>query len=449
MDDQGNYAMSTEPCRECAQLVVALSTNRVLSSLTLVNVPSRLLVASAEALKINTTLTSLRVDRGGLCNATGTALAEALKVNASLTSFEVGAAGLGDATGTALAEALKVNATLTSLVVWGTTALGDATGTALAEALRVNATLTSFAVWGTTALSDATGTALAEALKVNATLTSFVVSGAAGLGDATGTALAEALKVNASLTSFEMGRAGLGDTAGTALAEALKVNATLTSFAVWGATGLGDATGAALAEALKVNTALTSAHASSLMGVCKGDEALQQLVERNRDALAYCYKLKQLARPDVHNVGFTKLTSMRFRREIFRFFLPLGYVPAQAFVDMGMVAGSDQLLDKATAFNATSSDFVSEPRPHDVQCGGTQAVSSKEPSQDTSEAPHPLSEPAVGVTTSSATAAEKEDNDELGLAIQESLAGAVERANSDLAVAHTSSKASFASVFQC
>jgi len=324
---QQDHATSTEAYRECAQLAIALSTNRALSSLTLSGVPSRLLIVSAEALKINTTLTSLHVWGGELDDATGTALAEALKINTTLTSLHVGGGELDDVTGTALAEALKINTTLTSLHVEG----GE--------------------------LDDVTGTALVEALKINTTLTSLHVEG------------------------------GELD------------------------------------------------HAHDLR------ETLQQSMERNQAALICCRTLARLARPDFHSIGFTKLTSIRFKHEIFQFFLLPGCVPAQAFVDMGMVAGCVQRLDNAMAVDATSSDFISEPRPCDVQSRGTLAGSSMEPGQETPESSHPSDEPAVVVAASAAAAAEKEDNEKLGLAIQESLAEAVGRANSDLAVALSSSKA--------
>ena len=72
---------------------------------------------AVDAVKNNGTLTTLTIRRlGGLDDAAGTALGEALKTNSTLTTLKIDC-DLSDAAGTALGEALKTNSTLTTLKI--------------------------------------------------------------------------------------------------------------------------------------------------------------------------------------------------------------------------------------------------------------------------------------------------------------------------------------------
>jgi hypothetical protein len=72
------------------------------------------------------------------------ALAEALRTNTSLTTLELYNNQIGDAGAVALAEALRTNTSLTTLNLSGNQ-IGDAGAVALAIALRTNTSLT--ALW--------------------------------------------------------------------------------------------------------------------------------------------------------------------------------------------------------------------------------------------------------------------------------------------------------------
>ena len=74
-------------------------------------------------------LKDCRLGEGG-----GWALAETLRVNTTLTSLKLGANGLGEGGGRTLADTLRVNTTLTSLILWEN-GLGEGGGRALAEAI--------------------------------------------------------------------------------------------------------------------------------------------------------------------------------------------------------------------------------------------------------------------------------------------------------------------------
>jgi hypothetical protein len=96
--------------------------------------------ALAEALRLNTTVTSL--DLGVNDMGEGGALAEILRLNTTLESLNLRENGLGEGGGRALAEALRLTTTLASLNLYYN-GLGEGGGRALAEALRLNAMLTS------------------------------------------------------------------------------------------------------------------------------------------------------------------------------------------------------------------------------------------------------------------------------------------------------------------
>ena len=207
----------------------------------------------AEALKVNSTLTVLKLNGNDIGAQGATGLAEALKVNSTLTVLELNFIGIGAQGATGLAEALKVNSTLTVLKV-NFNGIGAQGATGLAEALKVNSTLTVLKL-NDNYIGAQGATGLAEALKVNSTLTVLELNGNY-IGAQGATGLAEALKVNSTLTVLELNGNGIGAQGATGLAEALKVNSTLTVLELnFNAIGEQGATG--LAEALKVNSTLT------------------------------------------------------------------------------------------------------------------------------------------------------------------------------------------------
>lgn len=188
----------------------------------------------AEVLKVNGTLRQLTLSAEGEVNISGfsaavwAVFAEALKVNKTLTKLRLHGLRRGFDE-VPFAEALKVNATLRELQIEQGMVGG---GVAFADVVRVNTTLTQ--LWldgkgsGPPGCSGA-GVVFGEALQVNATLKDLCVVGLNFLEDV-GVVVAEALQVNTTLTQLTLGMRDLGGSgdAAAAFAEALKVNTTLT-----------------------------------------------------------------------------------------------------------------------------------------------------------------------------------------------------------------------------
>ncbi|KAG0009893.1 hypothetical protein BGZ82_003786, partial [Podila clonocystis] len=98
--------------------------------------------ALGEALKTNSTLTTLNLESNSIGVDGAEALGEALKTNSTLTTLNLRSNSIGDNGALALSEALKMNSTLTTLdLAWNS--IGANGAHALGEALRTNSTLTS------------------------------------------------------------------------------------------------------------------------------------------------------------------------------------------------------------------------------------------------------------------------------------------------------------------
>ena len=235
----------------------ALKVNLSLIELELAIDEFSLVTALAEGLKINATLTKLKL-HSEIGAAGAIALAEALKVNTALTELLLWDSNIGAAGAVALAEGLKVNTALTELSLWDSN-IDDAGAVALAEGLKVNTALTELFLWDNN-IDDAGAVALAEGLKVNTALTELYLAGN-NIGAAGAVALAEGLKVNTALTKLHLSDNNIGAAGAVALAEGLKVNTALTKLYL-DANNIGAAGAVALAEGLKVNTALTKLHLS-------------------------------------------------------------------------------------------------------------------------------------------------------------------------------------------
>ena len=128
----------------------------------------------AEALKINTTLTTLKLYLNALDDKGVQILVEALKINTTLTTLNIWSNEIGNQGAQALAEALKMNTTLTTLKLH-TNQIGDQGAQALAETLKTNTILTTLdLIWNE--ISDIGAGALVETLKMNNTLTELNLS---------------------------------------------------------------------------------------------------------------------------------------------------------------------------------------------------------------------------------------------------------------------------------
>ncbi|KAF9536772.1 hypothetical protein EC957_009735, partial [Mortierella hygrophila] len=208
----------------------------------------------ADALKTNSTLTTLDLRGNSIGSDGAKALAEALKTNSILTTLDLGGNSIGSDGAKALAEALKTNSTLTTLNLWYNS-IGSDEAKALAEALKTNSTLTTLNLERNSIGSDGAN-ALAEALKTNSTLTTLNLE-SNSIGSDEAKALAEALKTNSTLTTLDLRGNSIGSDGAKALAEALKTNSTLTTLDL-GGNSIGSDGAKALAEALKTNSTLTT-----------------------------------------------------------------------------------------------------------------------------------------------------------------------------------------------
>jgi Leucine Rich repeat len=255
----------------------------------------------AAELKLNTTLTLLRLD----CNEIGVegaaAIADALTTNNTLevlVMFGKGAGdvlkgcselqamdllgnGIGDDGAVALASALERNKTLEVLDLKGT-AVGDRGVAALARALIKNSVLTELRLndnaissSGVVALADAFrhgsglfelhvsrngidhngASALSDSLRGNTSLKVLKLKGNR-IGDHGACAMSTLLKETTRLTVLDLNNNGVGDCGCIELAQSLKENNTLKMLDL-GCNVVGDDGAHALSEALRVNFKLT------------------------------------------------------------------------------------------------------------------------------------------------------------------------------------------------
>ncbi|KAF9291741.1 hypothetical protein BGZ68_002460 [Mortierella alpina] len=236
----------------------------------------------AEALTVNSTLTTLGLNHNYIGGVGAKALADALKTNSTLVTLHLRGNSIGGDGAKAVANALRINSTLVTLDLRGNL-IGDDGAEELAEALRNNSTLATLnltlnfikddgakglavALRANSALAilhltsnsigDDGAKGLAEALKHNSTLAilnlTFNFIGSDGAK-----ALADALKINTTLSTLHLMTNLIGDDGAKALADALKTNKTLATFNLI-SNSIGDDGAIALADALKTNSTLTT-----------------------------------------------------------------------------------------------------------------------------------------------------------------------------------------------
>jgi hypothetical protein len=198
------------------------------------------LAALGTALRVNTTLQHLELRDGVPCDDGWSALFDGLHANTALRRLNMGGHRRGllaTPTLVALAALLRVNSTLTTLKVDGHWPIDSVVGgCALADSLRVNRGLTQLTV-PSRLMTDAVEQALAEALVVdNTTLTYLDMrhSAAKSPGPAARAALVALIKGNRTLQTLQFGGSGgdrddapLDDAWVTELSEALRDNSTL------------------------------------------------------------------------------------------------------------------------------------------------------------------------------------------------------------------------------
>ncbi|KAL0229348.1 hypothetical protein GEMRC1_013966 [Eukaryota sp. GEM-RC1] len=165
------------------------------------------------------TMLDLRCNRIGSEGAR--ALAEALKVNSTIIEIYLDKNSIGPEGARALAEALKVNSTIIEIYL-DKNSIGPEGARALGEALKVNSTITHISLFANSIGSEG-ARALAEALKVNSTVAEIYLD-ENSIGPEGARALAEALKVNSAITYINLSKNSIRPEDARALV-ALKVNA--------------------------------------------------------------------------------------------------------------------------------------------------------------------------------------------------------------------------------
>ncbi|CAE7347373.1 NLRC3 [Symbiodinium sp. KB8] len=266
--------------------------------------------AIAEALRSNSTLTSIDLAVCGIGDEGCKAIGEALKTNSTLTRIELAYNRIGNEGGKAIAEALRSNSTLTSISLNGNfiskqvlaeieKRLGQGgcaqrtgaepairhrgsrvplTRQALAEQLSVHCNPSKLSLVRR-GLNVEEVKAIGEALKTNSKVTSINLA-EIGIGVEGGKAICEALKCNSTLTFIDLGDCRIGDEGAEAIIEALKSNSTLTDINL-AKTGIGEGGVKAICKALKSNSTLTHINLSYNSFGDEGAEAIAEALKSN------------------------------------------------------------------------------------------------------------------------------------------------------------------------
>jgi hypothetical protein len=131
--------------------------------------------ALADALKRNTSLTTIDLWKKAIGAEGASTLADALKVNTSVTTIGLAYNAIGSEGASALADALKVNASVTNLYL-SVNAIGDEGALVLADALKMNTSVTNLYLRDN-AIDDEGASALVDMLQVNTSVTKINLDG--------------------------------------------------------------------------------------------------------------------------------------------------------------------------------------------------------------------------------------------------------------------------------
>jgi hypothetical protein len=240
-----------------AHIAQALEVNSRLSSLELScsYIDAEDLARLANVLKINTCLKSLDLGGNETEAAGAKTLADSLEVNTTLNTLKLNICAIGADGTRCIANMLKINSGLTSLSFDGNDIRPAGVGF-LAEALKVNRSLTSLTLCHNKIDADDVAL-LADALKVNRSLTSLDLSH--NEIDIDGVALlADALKINTCLNSLNLSFNRIETAGRIALREALACNKTLRTISIsnWIAPDRSDTSRAQVHQAVSDNRKL-------------------------------------------------------------------------------------------------------------------------------------------------------------------------------------------------
>ena len=173
----------------------------------------------AQFLRVNRSLSVLKMRDVFIGDEGANSLAEVLKVNTSLSSLDLHSAHILVEGAISLAQALSVNTSLSSLNLFGNV-IRIKGANSLAQSLRVNSSLSSLDL-GSNFIGDEGVNSLAEALRVNTSLTYLNLSHNFARADGANL-LAQALRVNTSLSYLNLRFNSIGDEGANSLAQALR-----------------------------------------------------------------------------------------------------------------------------------------------------------------------------------------------------------------------------------
>ena len=206
-----------------------------------------------DALTVNSTITSLDLQKNSIDGNGAASLSQALKANSSLTSLDLSTNRIEDTGAASLSQALTANSSLTSLdLSWN--GIGATGAASLSQAIKASSSLTSLDL-SFNRIHDTGAAHLAQSLKAKSKLTNLNLSW--NRISLTGADyLSRALTANSSLTSLDLSWNRIGDSGASSLAQALTANSSLTSLDLsWN--HIGDDGADSLAQALKANSFLT------------------------------------------------------------------------------------------------------------------------------------------------------------------------------------------------
>ncbi|KAL9975261.1 hypothetical protein ACROYT_G012405 [Oculina patagonica] len=157
----------------------------------------------AEALAVNTKLTSLRLSENEIDPCGAGLVSDALAVNTTLTNLDLSGNKIGPSGAGSLSKALAVNTTLADMNL-KFNAIENSGADSLFQALLVNTTLTSLRLRANS-IDVSCVDSLSEALTANATLTDLDLGGNwLGQKLAAGVSLSKALEANTALTKLDL-----------------------------------------------------------------------------------------------------------------------------------------------------------------------------------------------------------------------------------------------------
>ena len=265
--------------KEANSPVLALKVNTTLSSL---NLHSNAIGADganslAQALRVNTSLSSLNLGSNSIGVEGANSLAQALRVNTSLSSLNLGSNSIGVEGANSLAQALRVNTSLSSLDL-SFNFIGDEGANSLVQALKVNTSLSSVNLHYN-AIGAEGAISFAQALIVNTSLCSLVLHSNSVFAEGANS-LAQALKVNTSLSYLDLHSNSIGDDGANSIAQAVRVNRSLSSLDL-NSNSIRDEGANSLAQAFMVNTSLSSLDLHSNSVCAEGANSLAQALRVN------------------------------------------------------------------------------------------------------------------------------------------------------------------------